>query len=192
MGYTKFTKDKIEKYIKKHFCVIDLGAQNDFSQEGNPFISDWYDKKRLEYRCIDLNGENGAWKDDLSVIYGYMPIYDLVTDCGTSEHVGDNGKFGWEAIYNCWRNKHDLLIKGGIMYNENPKTGSWPLHGFQWYTQEFYKNLVKVADYKILELGEVAAMGNTKDGWNVYCILKKTGDKFPTLEQFKELGLKQS
>ncbi len=194
MGYTQFTKDKIE-LITERFevnSVIDLGAQNDFAQPKlpAPYISEWYDKKGIAYTCIDLNGENGACVIDLSEpVEGIWNSYGLVVDAGTSEHVGDDGKFTWEAIYNCWVTKHTLLDMGGIMYSENPKTGNWPGHGFNYYTQDFYNKLAEISGYELLDLGEHPACNNITDGWNVFCTMRKVSNHFPTLAEFKKLSI---
>ena len=201
MGITSESIKLIEKArsIKNIMNVIELGAQNLYNtkQDYGLYADVYYKRYGIYYECIDLNGENGAYKTDLSLprleLYKYSGIgYDLVSDFGTSEHIGDNGKFAWKAIYNCWKTKFDLLKIGGIMINENPKTDNWVGHGFNYYTQEFYNELALVSGLSIIEIGEIAAMGNTIDGWNIYCIMEKINDNFPTLSQFKKLSLKQS
>lgn len=195
MGYTSFTISKIEPLLTNVKSVIDLGAQNNYAQPDlpAPYISEWYKEKQIEYSCIDLNGENNAIPFDLSEkIAGGQ--FDLVVDAGTSEHIGKNGVFSWEAIYNCWLNKHNLLKMDGLMYNENPKTGNWPGHGFNYYTTKFYNQLQQSTDYdyRILDIGEHPAMGNTTDGWNVFTILKKKSEKFPSLEEFMKMDIRKS
>lgn len=198
MGYTSFTKSKIEPFLKGVDYIIDLGAQNDYSYSflPAPYISQWYKEKGIYwYSCIDLNGENFADPLDLSVVFQidqYKSKFDLVVDAGTSEHVGNDGVFGWEAIYNCWLNKHNLLKNGGIMYNENPLTGNWPGHGFNYYTPNFYYQLFSATDYQAIDLGQHPAMGNNTDGWNVYCIMKKHSEKFPSLEEFMKMDIRKS
>jgi hypothetical protein len=197
MGYSHFTKKKIDPYLFNGIWVVDLGSQNDYAtiKHPAPYISEWYEEHwDARYACIDLNGENNAYQYDLAYPLPGHPRNNnhLVVDAGTSEHVGIDHKFSWDGIYNCWLNKHNLLLIGGIMYNTNPKTGNWPLHGYNYYTKQFYHDLCANADYEILELGENPAMGNDIDGWEVYCILRKTGERFPTLEQFKTFDLRQS
>lgn len=198
MGYTAHTKNLVEKILTwgPIESVVDLGAQNDFSGPAlpAPYISDWFKEKGIEYSCIDLNGENGASTNDLSKIFkapgGWQG--DMVCDIGTSEHVGDNGKFGWEAIYNCWVNKWNLLKINGILLNENPLSGNWIGHGFNYYTAEFYHELIQMIGGGLLELDFHPACGNTTDGWNVWSIMRKRQDAFISLDQFKTLSLKQS
>lgn len=219
MGYTSFTKELVEKVIKTYNpkSVMDLGAQNDFSGPNlpAPYISEYYEWKDIKYMCIDLNGENNAYVLDLSkplpddfinfrVEKGelgatepflFSRMVDMVCDIGTGEHIGKNGAFSWEAIYNCWCNKWNLLKVGGIMVNENPLSGNWPKHGWNYHTVEFYKELAQALgesmnDY--FEYGIHAACNNEVDGWNVWCIFKKTGAAFVSFEEFKKMSIKTS
>lgn len=212
MGITAFDIKILEKYIKEYkpVNVIEFGSQNLYitSENTPPFSSAWYNEQGLYYKCIDLGGDNNADKKDLSKPISIGRQYDLVTDFGFSEHVVKMEDFTSvtyggnitsiypkgeikieEGYYNCWLNKHNLCKIGGLIISENPKTGNWPLHGYTYITQEFYKELAKIADYEILELGDHPAMGNDIDGWNIYCVLKKTGDKFPSFEKFTKLSI---
>ena len=196
MGVTNFSTTLLKKHITGLKTVCELGAQNLYHSDypGAPYADVFYKKNGFEtYGCIDLNGENNAMKINLSQQWVPSIKYELVTDFGTSEHVEHKSKFDWLAIYNCWRIKHELLTVGGVMINENPKTGNWPLHGYCYYTQEFYSKLAYLMGYNILEIGEHPAMGNDTDGWNIFCILKKTQDnKFISLTKFKLLDLRTS
>lgn len=196
MGVTSIDLQNLERLIKYYQPrkVVDLGAQNNYSKGGlpAPYMSEWWKAKGIEYSSIDLSEENGCTVLDLSVDNDFQNEYDFVMDFGTSEHVGNNAKFSWEAIYNCWLNKHGLLKIGGLMINENPKTGNWPGHGFNYYTQEFYSEFCRKAGYTIIEAGEIPAMGNVTTGWNIYCTLRKFSHKYPSLDEFKTLDLRQS
>jgi len=193
MGYTQYTKHKLDTWISPGKSIIDLGSQNDYSGPvPAPYISEWYAKKRMAYACIDLNGENGALTHDLAIIQDYKPEFDLVVDAGTSEHVGVNGEFSWEGLYNCWLNKFNLCKQGGYIHSENPQTASWPLHGFNYYTAEFYYQLAAACDMAIMMIELYPAMNNTRNGWNVCCTLWKQGPKFLDLDTFKTFDLRQS
>ena len=181
--------------------VIDLGSQNDYSfpHLPAPYISEWWLSMGVDYTCVDLNGENNAWILDLAETMNgrddLMPTdikYDMVLDIGTSEHIGRAGKFDWEAIYNCWESKFDMCKTMGLIVSENPKTGNWPGHSFQFYTEEFYHQLEAEAGLQMIDIGEVCAMGNCQDGRNVYSVYIKISDAFPDLETFKTFSLKQS
>lgn len=191
MGYTAFSVEVLNKLITefKPKSVLDYGAQNMYNQPvlPAPYAKDWYEGMGIKYTAIDISGENGSLPINLSEPMVNFDQFDLVVDCGTSEHCGINGKHEPWAFYNAIKNKHDLLKAGGIMFSENPKTGNWPGHGFNYYSQEFYRQLAALNGYELLELGEVAAMGNTTDGWNVYCVLKKINDNlFISFEEFQQ------
>lgn len=209
LGYTSFTKELVGNIIKEYRPegVVDLGSENDFSGPNlpAPYISEWYKSMGIDYYCIDLNGENNAYQLDLGVLLPkdflnfhsgdfYMTrCRHLVLDVGTSEHVGREGSFNWEAIYNCWKNKFDLCrIDGGIIYSENPLSGFWPLHGWNYYTTKFYHELEACSGLRLLKWGTVCAMGNCETGQNAWAVQKKVGDEFPSLEVFKTLSIKQS
>ena len=199
MGYTKFTKDKVQELINRYQpkYVIDLGDQMDYEQPllPAPYIHPFFEKQGVQYVCIDLNGGNGALQIDLSKkLTDNIPQRTfLLCDCGVSEHIGnDKSEFDWECIYNCWLIKHQLTNVTGIIYSENPKTNSWPLHGRQFYTKEFYYGMISLAGYELLDIGEHAACNNFVDGWNVYATLRKISNKFPTIEEFKTLDLRLS
>lgn len=211
MGVTSFSIGILSGLIQGRNIksVVELGAQNRY-EDGKlpaPYMKEWYEAKRIDYTSIDLNGEAGAFVVDLSLPFhwesgygtelpteGYRGIFlkpvDMVTDFGTSEHISAGNIFDWEKIYNCWGNKHNLCKNGGIIFSENPKTGNWPGHGAYFYTKEFYVALSSLADYTIISLGDHPAMGNYNDGWEIYCILVKNSDRFPTLEEFKTLDLR--
>lgn len=189
--------------------VCELGSQNLYLgfDPKPPFASVWYQKEGIDYSCIDLAGDNHALKYDLGKPFEIDKKFDLVTDFGTSEHVVNmeeftevafheghinsvypKGNFEIESgFYNCWKNKHALLEIGGLMINVNPKTEHWPGHGYTYITEEFYHELVKVAGYEIVEIGENCAMGNCESGKNIFSILRKISDQFPSMDEFSKI-----
>lgn len=186
MGITSHTKDLIEGVINefKPKTVCELGAQNMYDQPGKaPYASGWYESKKIKYTSIDVSKENGALDLDLTKPIKDLGEFDLVTDAGTGEHCGrSNADF-----YQVMKNIHTLCKIGGIVIRENPKTGNWPGHGFHYMTEDFYREFEKVSGYKILKLGQHPAMGNTTDGWNIYCVMQKVEDRFPTKKVFATL-----
>ncbi len=199
MGITNFSIEILDRVFDNASIksVCELGSQQTYVM-GDRYgqFSDWYYKykgvERLEQ--IDLNGDNNSVKIDLSKeLIDITSVYDLVTDFGTSEHVsGKDGKHSISAIYNCWKTKYDLCSNNGFIVSENPKTRNWIGHGCNYYTEGFYKKLALSVNAKIINLGEHPAMGNTTDGWNIYCVLKKSDTPFCDLKTFKTLGIKKS
>ncbi len=197
MGITAFSIKLLDEVIEKNNSktVMELGAQNLYNQPAlpAPYAHEYYEAKGLKYECIDLSKENNCIVMDLSIPQTIGEQYDLVTDFGTSEHVGVDGKHSIEAYYNCWNTKHGLLSVNGVMVNENPKTGNWIGHGFNYVDKGFYELLCEAQGYELIELGEHPAMGNVTDGWNVYCIFRKVNSNpFISLDEFKKLGTKTS
>lgn len=224
MGITAFDIKLLEKYIDKYKPdrVLEFGSQNLYitSTDKPPFASEWYRHKGLEYQCVDLGGDNGAWKIDVANPFGigvddnkggYQLQFSLVTDFGFSEHVVkmedyteviyDGGITSIypkgeinieEGYYNCWLNKHNLCKIGGLIISENPESKSWSGHGYTYLVEDFYKELAKVTDYEILELGRHPAMGNDKDGWNIFSVIKKHSEVFPSFEIFNSLPIFKS
>lgn len=208
MGYISFSKELVERYLTNVKSVIDFGSQNDFSKAETipPFISEWYEMKGIKYTSVDLAGDNNSLQINWCIPITDLGEFDLVVDAGSSEHsaiadeytnvkYNDNlnsiypkGESNSElGYYNCWLNKFNLCKVGGLIISENPKTKSWIGHGFSYLTEKFYRDLFCVADIEILELGEHAACHNYVDGWNIFSVIKKTGNKFPSFDVFKTL-----
>lgn len=186
MGITHFSVSLLDEVISsnKIKTVCELGAQNLYIQVGAPYANEYYERKGVEYFCIDVSKENGAMDYDLSKPLPIKKEFDLVTDFGTGEHVGRTK----DDLYQVLKNIHNLCKFQGIMIRENPKTGNWPGHGFHYMTKSFYKAFCKEQGYQLLKVGEHAAMGNTTDGWNVYAVMRKTDDKpFMSKAKFNKL-----
>lgn len=198
MGVQDNSMGLIQKYAPGLKTVCELGSQNLYHYNNElPWgaYADLFYKQQgyEEYTCIDTNGENNALQINLGEdTWKPEKLFDLVTDFGTSEHIACEGIFSWENIYNCWKIKHDILKLNGIMINENPLTGNYPLHGFYYYTYEFYNKLCDMIGYEVLELGEFVAQSNYKDGNTIYCVIRKVKDcPFISLKDFKTLRLEK-
>src|SRR3990167_5461502 len=184
MGITTHSLTLIEStlmYAKENNVKIDsvmeLGSQNLYADQypGNPYGSVYYQGKGIKYNCIDLNGENNAIKIDLekplpefSTSQELNIKYNLLTDFGTSEHIRD--------AYVINKTIYDLTEPDGYIIRENPKTGNWKDHGFNYVTMDFYRKLCSANNLKIILLSEHPAVGNITDGWNVCCVMKKNSN----------------
>ena len=86
--------------------VIDLGVQvNKSDRDYGQYVSSFYKSRHLDYKCIDINGENDALKIDMSTTPPEQVVKevggaDLVVDAGFSEHI--------ESLYNVWAIKHAM------------------------------------------------------------------------------------
>lgn len=190
--------------------VLELGAQRFYqSYPGVPYqdyASTYYRRKGVSsYRCIDLNGENGALRLDLSQPQR-LPPADLVTDFGTSEHVAaftaeqedaatdhlndtwkreEGHRAGMEALYNCWTTKY--TSSSHLIASCNPVTGHWPKHGHFYYTERFYTALCSLTGMRILSLATLPALGNVQTGQEVCSLLDVRGSHWLSLIEFESV-----
>lgn len=210
MGINDKCLETLEWVLTRYpiWSVLELGAQI-FYQEYGPvkygsYADQYYKRKHIrQYRCIDLNGENGAMRLDLSVPQR-LSQSDLVTDFGTSEHIAaytreeeplandatnDTWKnstghsVGLEALYNCWTTKYNA--SNLLIVSANPATGHWPGHGHFYYTMKFYEVLCQMTGMKPVLLREHYAMMNYKDGKEICCVLDVRGSHWISFDQFK-------
>jgi hypothetical protein len=214
MGYTTFTKQLVQKVLdnNKVESVVDIGSCNDYDIGGikPPWISDWYEGKGISYTSIDLAGDNDALPLDLSrpLDFGMFSLqfpFDLVVDGGTGEHIVQMEEYETvpfheghihsvyptkiksieEGYYNGWLNKFNLCKIGGHIICENPKRNNWPDHAYTYVDFNTYWQLSRVSGLYIVEIGEHPASGNSETGMNIWCIMKKVENIFPTFEDFK-------
>lgn len=190
MGITQKTLERLvnHKVLEKGSKMLELGAQNVYDSENYGKVAkEIFEGMGIIHTSIDIKQHQGAIEADLREPLTFTKSkFDLVTDYGTTEHVEGN-------LYEAFKNIHNLCKKGGIMIHENPKTGNWPEHGFNYYTKSFYEMLAELAKYEILELTEEPAMGNTTDGWNVCAVLRKTeANKFIEESDFNKLDFRTS
>jgi len=95
-----------------------------------------------QYACADFSRQHGAIPIDLNnpledkSLYGQ---YDLVTDCGTNEHVFNTGE--------AYRTMHRLCRPGGLLIIIQTIYGG---NGFYAYTPAFFENMAAANRYKIL------------------------------------------
>ncbi len=87
-------------------------------------------------RVFDLNVDSLGWRD--------RGRYDVVTNCGTSEHVANQ--------FNIFKVAHDALKVGGVMLNFVPFYGQVD-HGLVNYHPKFFTNLIANNAYELLYFG---------------------------------------
>ena len=84
---------------------------------------------------------------------GINDTYDVITNYGTSEHVGEFDEHKHNKInhqYIVFKSIHDALNKEGLMIHAVPC--KWIRHGVYHYEPEFFENLAKACGYKVLYL----------------------------------------
>lgn len=199
MGVTQISWDRLHHFIGmeglswKGLKMLELGSQNMYTNALNGqmrFAKESLEALGVEHTSVDVNEEGGSLVMDLSVdqtenFSDWMGKFDVVTDYGTSEHV--------RGLYQCLRNVRFFCRPGGLMIHENPKTGNWPGHGFHYRTEEFWRQVAYMNRDTVVDVGEHPAMGNTTDGWNIHCVLRR-GDTpgFVPEKDFKQTDLHTS
>lgn len=174
MGITKHSIDIMSGFLESHkpSSVLELGSQYLYNTKdhcsaavsGNPvYGKEWFVSQGIDHTSIDLNNEADIKADILSNTL--TKKYDWVTDFGTIEHTKD--------AFVAFKNIHNWTNVGGLMIHVNPEVGSWPYHGLWWFTKGLYTALAEACGYRLLHVERAAAMGNTKDGWDVYSVLEK-------------------
>lgn len=182
MGITAQSLNRINKYLQPGNNILIIGCQNLYDTANYGKVAQNYFRE-LGYKVtsMDILGCQGSEKLDLREDLKFEPVYDVVNDCGSKEHV--DGSLYWP-----FRNMHEACKVGGVMIHENPKTQNWPLHGHHYFTEEFYLSLSLLCKYDLLECTEEVAMGNTVDGRNVCSVLRKRIDEpFISEEVFNQI-----
>lgn len=188
MGYSseviKFFNDSKDILIQCD-SVIELGSQDIDCLEINELTNlniDLSEKKRnsakkiyeklgfSEYECIDIDKEHNAHNFDLNYNiqekYSFYKEFDLVTNCGTSEHI-----FSQNIVF---ENLHNLCKEGGLLINILP-INKWKNHSFFNYHERFFFELAAANNYELLKFEHIIK----KDG-NVLAgvIYRKINKKF--------------
>ena len=136
---------------------------------------EYFTRLGAEHISIDLNGRDGALKIDLSAPmdrHGWREYFDIVTNCGTAEHVEPH-----EAQYQCFKNIHDCLKAGGIAIHLLPDIhelrdrGCWKRHCNNYYSREFVEMLAQHNGYRIYSL-------EISDGMTFCCVQKNGSAEF--------------
>jgi hypothetical protein len=143
------------------FCADDPGSLNRFLQHigaepyvdgeldrvaNRAFAAELFERAGLVYRAIDVTAYPNTLKIDLNT--GRLPFwqrgrYDLVTNCGTTEHVLNQ--------LNAFRLIHDACKVGGLMYHGVPMCGEFD-HGFISYHPRFFMRLAEANAYKVVKI----------------------------------------
>jgi SAM-dependent methyltransferase len=108
------------------------------------FAGELFARAGLSYEAVDISPYPRTMAIDLN--RGRLPFwrrgrYDLVTNCGTTEHVVNQ--------LNAFQLIHDACKVGGLMYHGVPMAGDFS-HGFISYHPKFFTRLQEVNGYEII------------------------------------------
>jgi hypothetical protein len=151
---------------------------------------------RCNHHSIDWNGLDGAIPLDLCEpipIPKFIKGFDIITDFGDMEHVRGGAvtqRDEWqpgEGQWLAWQNIHDMGKAGCLYIHTLPMVGSFKNHGSYHYTFDFFNNLCKANNYKILELRDNQNDKRHHGRDYVFCSYIKQDDKpfEPDWEIFK-------
>lgn len=190
MGLTYQGLDFLKKNtVLENSIMCEFGDQNLYSVGGEtegsfakPMFLGKY--KVSEHVSIDLNGEGGALPYDLNEM---LPVdlkgkFGIVTNFGTLEHV--------KSLYYGFLNMDRVCKEGGIMVHVLPLIDNWPMHGYHFFSEEFFNNLAKVCNYKLLDMFVDKPNFGGEDSYQVFCALQKTEKSiFPSFLQYDILNV---
>ena len=153
---------------------------------------------RCHHHAIDWNGEDGAIPLDLCEpipIPKFMKAFKIITDFGDMEHVRggaittvrdhwEPGEGHWQA----WKNIHDMGKVGCLYLHTLPKVGSFKNHGSYHYTFEFFREICRCNQYRMLSLQSNQNDPRNKTREYVFCAYVKQNDREfqPEWDTFKE------
>lgn len=189
MGITALSVARLKRNncLQSGIKMCELGGQNIYTPDANygKIAKHIFQDMGVDHKSFDIVVHNEAEYIDLRepISYDLIGVFDVVTDFGTSEHCDGN-------YYQVCKNIHDLCSNNGkgLIIRENPKTGNWFGHGFNYVDEQFYKDLAYHNNYEILELCTEPAMGNDIDGNNIAVVLRKPCfAEFMSKKQFNEL-----
>jgi SAM-dependent methyltransferase len=171
MGISPDLLDRLVDWgVRRGQRVLDIGTSELFCGEDpvalNRFLTHFgaapYDDEELErtktafaaelfmradigYRAIDLTPYPHTIRLDLnrrSLPFWHRGRYDLVLNCGTTEHVLNQ--------LNAFRLIHDACKVGGLMYHGVPMAGDF-WHGFISYNPKFFTRVQEANGYEIVQ-----------------------------------------
>ncbi len=133
--------------VKEYAEMIAIGSEIDPLIGGinGAWLGDLLSKAGLDYLSYDIFEGYKTFIFDLnrdSVPRKHLGAFDVVLNCGTSEHV--------LGQYNCFKVIHDATNLGGVMYHEVPFTGYLD-HGYLNYQPQLFIDLAKANGYEIIE-----------------------------------------
>jgi hypothetical protein len=163
-------------------AVCELGNQHAGWRLRGPakIVLDWLG---MHHVSIDLNGENGARPLDLSqpLPADLLGCFDLVTNAGTTEHVGGPG--GLRDQWQVFRSIHDLAKPRAAMMHVIPDEEGFH-NGCPWlYARDFLPDLARICGYQVAECYDSRSDAHHRAA----LLLKSPESTFPDFGRFRSL-----
>lgn len=170
------------KYSQVKMC--EMGNQEYKLEDRMPAKIYYEEKLRVEeHVSIDLNKMWGALGYDMTqeLPSQFNNHFDLVTNYGTGEHVGDQ--------YSFYTNCHRVCKNLGLMVHFIPHEGYWPGHGRYYFTQDSIWQMAKVFDYKILNFQNIRLHDDQELSQGFLISFIKLNERVPNREEFAEINI---
>lgn len=153
----------LEPYVSHGTRVLEFGDKRNPSG----LYRTWYESRGAVYLSTDINGRNGAIKQDVRLPFDFGK-FDLVTNFGFSEHVSVQAPF--------WANCYNATEVGGVMVGTTPQPNHWLHHGWSyWHPSEtFFREWAEANQLDILQLEQCGPGDKQKKMWGY--ALKRTSD----------------
>lgn len=123
--------------------MLELGNK----RNGDFIYKAWFEGQGFRHVSVDTNGQDGALPLDLGKPLE-LGTFDMVSNIGTSEHVG----YGQEW---CWRNILEAMHVGSVLVSTTPAPGNWPWHGWWYPSEQFYRSLAELNGLSLDRLHKV-------------------------------------
>jgi hypothetical protein len=137
-----------------------------------------------QHTSIDLNGLDGAWRQDLSqpLPLPLLGQFDLVTNAGTTEHVCTTNDFcdQWQAF----KSIHDLAKPVAAIMHVIPDEQGFHCGCGYAYTHQFLRDLAKACNYDVMRFYD----SRTDAHHMAALMLKYEHSRFPNFDEFHALG----
>lgn len=214
MGYNKIILQEVLQVAETYFTslsevnMLELGNQHYCIEDVSPILSTYkfnppnhvakyfFDFLTMKCVSIDNNGEDNTYFCNLKQISeddALLNSFNLVTDVGTLEHIGQDETPENLLVnqYTALKNLHIFGTNGCIYYHSVPMVGNWYKHGACDYDATFWKEFCQLCNYTIIkEPFEICQHPNI-----LICVIYKKEETsvFPTFEQFSSLpGLRST
>jgi SAM-dependent methyltransferase len=147
--------------------MLELGNK----KNGEATYKKYFEALGFRHVSVDWNGEDGALKRDLrKPLWEELGQFDMLTNIGTSEHVGTTAA----EQGRCWENIHYLVKRGGIYCGLTPYPDgrNWWWHGTFYPTTQFFESFSRENGWLI----ERMYKDRLEPFCNLYVRMKKVAD----------------
>ncbi len=159
-NYLKFINSVISQAGGKK--MLELGNQSlNHIKRPEKTGKAYFENNGYYHVSVDRNGLDGAVKKDLRDLKDfreYVDFFDIVTNCGVTEHVEP-----FDKQHTVFRIIHDSLKVGGIAFHILPdgdeiQNNRWRHHCRFWYNEAFFRTLVELNNYELIAIDKIDSL----------------------------------